>query len=353
MAIGKLPVFITACAISASTLMAGGLSYYDGIEDTLLVLNQQIQNKKTIESKGYVLYAQISDLSSPELVNYSAIGYRSGYHVFFAKPATKETIIVFGTYERKADALYNKRKLEKDFGLKYLSLYYYPKEMPVVSVIAKGITKYLDAHYRTIVHKERERCGKEEKAMRDAFAKLADGKCVEAIGEFQVDKDSCQQYIDEDRLARSYVTQKFDPQKSAQPATVIIKQPLQVVNRVITKAYLEKNYNGKISAVVPLRSKYSKASSYDNQKESVAKHVVKDMDTAKKLSRAKNLNAFFAILREHAAISSDGNLIIDRKSYPIGSTFGKYELYKTDYKKGVVIVKKESRISRVKGIEKR
>lgn len=346
-------------AVAAALLLsvagqASALTYYDGIEDSLLVLQEQYADTKgatqTIKSNGYVLYAQIGDLSSPELVNYSAIGYRSGYPVFFAHLPSQSTIIVFDTYERKADALYAKKKLESSYGLKHLNIEFYPKPMTKEYVIAKKIIDYIDKSYDSELRKEKERCGKEVQAVKDAFAKIVDGKKIEAVGKFSVDKESCREYIEKDRLAHSYECPAI-PTASApvQPAPanikpVVIKGPLQVVNRVVTKAFLDKNYGGSTENAAALRSKYARRESYKNQTEAATKNVIAKNDALDKLKNADSLNAFFGILRGNAAIAPGGDLIVSGKAISPGAKIGRYTLFKTDYRKGIVVVKHNAHI---------
>lgn len=320
-------MLIFATLIFATQLTGSKLTYDDGIEDTILVIKSQYEDIKPLdvtlkEVNGFMVYAETSDLSVVDLTNYAAIGYRNGYPVFFAKNKSGQNIIVFQIKERKADAIRVQDKLSKLFGIPGLHIEYERGSIQQIVIIGKEILDSLNYKYKDKLKTSIIQCDNESQALKEAFTKLSHRDDVE------INADTRQ------------VLPKHE-QKVEQPKEqIVVIGKVQVVNRVVTDKWLKKNYGGHVEKVPAIRKgKYKKASSYADQKEVVSESInCFDPVLEKRINQVDTLSQAFNILNDYAVITKEGKLLVNKRLYSEGDSFGSLKVLKLVYTKGLVVL---------------
>ena len=337
--------YLLAGLLLSTSLFSRDLTYTDGIDDTLMAIkgtyedyNPVYDSKNIITTHGYIVFAELNTLNQVDLVSYYSIGEKVGEDLFFSN-IEDEQALVFGIFTRKADALYQQERLER-IGLKHIRIMYLDKSLKKDVFIGSAILSSLSSVYgREIRHME-DSYRQEITALKGAFeTSVTDGKGGDIALRVIPRHDGV-----EKKCRPTVINTPCDcPSPEIKRYVKVSKgTTFQVVNRIVTKEFLDRFYpeKGAESVRPVIRKKFKSTKGFDEERADVAKRAFKDSDDLEtQLEGVKNIKTAFNVITKSGVISDKDELVISKRIFKRGDRIGSFTLFDISHKNGVIVLK--------------
>lgn len=336
-------------SLLATTTFLGAreLTYVDGVDDTLMSISSSYQgfnpvyeHKNLVTTHGFIVYAKLEKLNRVDLVSYYAIGEKTGERPFFTTIDNRQAL-VFGIFSRKADALYRQHKMEK-IGLKDIHTLYMDKPIRRDVFIGRSILHSLTDVYANEMQHMEDSLNQEIAALKGAFE-----QSVTNDGDGDISLKVIPRHDGVEKRCRPRLIEKpcDCPSPEIKEYVRIPKgATFQVVNRVITKSFLDRFYPQKsASAVRPIiHAKYKEPGGYKKEAKRVSKRATKASPSIEAaLDASSNIREAFDIISQNGIISDKDELIVAKRIYRKGDKIGSFTLFDVSHRNGVLVLKSD------------
>lgn len=308
--------------------------YANGVKDTLSLGEDFFKDIEVFSNpdrvmllNGYVVFLNASEMFETDIVRLSAISRKNDFKVSFVELMGIETI-VFTVASRRADAVYVQKRL---------SLYKIPTrikklnvEVRHINLVARKMIEEINYNIKRLMRKKDKRIATLEGLVRETVRKRKGD--ILSVG-------------DDEPVVKCKKSEKCKPCKQSKcKKQPIIKKEIikigriQVVNRVITKKYLEK-MKALHKTVKPINNTEEKTMTIEKvnrDKRVVARNIRRDANKA--LPIITSFSKAFRYIKKHGAITDSDKLVLHGKTYDSGDTLWKWKVSSVNKKTGLVIL---------------
>ena len=307
------------------------LVYSSGAKDAMMIFDKTLGNNDVLDEKkeylkGFITYRDASNLTSVQIIKYSAIATKLGYDVKYCKLKGKDSIL-FSLKDRMPDAKDVAKRLQRHNIVTNVAEI--AKEVKIIPLVAKSTFVKFKNYVINTSKEKNEKIQTLEKYIRELESKNKSYKILQKPQETK-----CTQYKQAKPTIRKIVKKyvKLDTRN------------LQVVNRVLTERYIHKKHIKNISKIEPLNNYAKRNMTIEVVKKRnriVAKNI--KANKGRRIPSFKNFSQIYKYITKNAVINKNGILIINGRVFNEGDKIsGNWYLAKAIYRNGVVIVKNKN-----------